>query len=95
MIHPRPTVGCLERKPTGREQLHERERLRRRGRRRLLAARRAARLERRLADSPQPLRAQKPAHSEHAAAAVLLDLLVQRRPSAREVELAGAVASEQ
>ena len=26
--------------------------------------------------------------------AVLLDLLVQRRPSAREVELAGAVASE-
>ena len=58
----------------------------------MLAARRAARLERRLADSPQPLRAQKPASSEHAA--VMLDLLVQRRPSAREVELAGAIASE-
>ena len=60
----------------------------------MLAARRAARHERRLADSPQPLRAQKPASSEHAAAAVMLDLQVQRRPSARDVELAGAVASE-
>ena len=60
----------------------------------MLAARRAARHERRLADSPQPLRAQKPASSEHAAAAVMLDLQVQRSPSARDVELAGAVASE-